>query len=175
MKEVFLIQARYIKETDLTVYSILDKLSNDEREAERGSYYGSLSGLARHILGGTLYFHSLFKAALGDSAAVKALSYTPVYPPEGGLTEAQWKDLKSLFETAGEATIQFVSTLKDEELKAPVPVEWYGGNPASVPLYFMLNNLLVHGTHHRGQISQILDELKVDNDYSGVNVGFLPG
>jgi uncharacterized damage-inducible protein DinB len=38
----------------------------------------------------------------------------------------------------------------------------------------MLYNLTAHGTHHRGQISQILDELKIDNDYSGINVQFLP-
>jgi uncharacterized damage-inducible protein DinB len=37
----------------------------------------------------------------------------------------------------------------------------------------MLHNLGAHGTHHRGQISQILDELKIDNDYSGINVRFL--
>jgi uncharacterized damage-inducible protein DinB len=37
----------------------------------------------------------------------------------------------------------------------------------------MLHNLSAHGTHHRGQISQILDELKIDNDYSGLNVQFV--
>jgi uncharacterized damage-inducible protein DinB len=38
----------------------------------------------------------------------------------------------------------------------------------------MLQQIVVHGTHHRGQISQILDSLKIDNDYSGINVRFLP-
>jgi uncharacterized damage-inducible protein DinB len=174
MKDIFLVQARYMQEADRKVYGLLDSLSNEEREAERGSYYGSLSALARHILGGTIYFHSMFKAALGENpAAVRALSYPAAALPEGRLTEARWKDLESLFEAANAGTIQFVSALKDTELNAPVPVEWYGGNPAAVPLYFMFNNLFAHGTHHRGQISQILDELKVDNDYSGINAAFL--
>jgi uncharacterized damage-inducible protein DinB len=43
-----------------------------------------------------------------------------------------------------------------------------------VPAFFLLNNLVAHGTHHRGQVSQILDELKIENDYSDVNVTFLP-
>jgi uncharacterized damage-inducible protein DinB len=174
MKGILLIQAGYMQDADRKVYSLLSTLSNEEREAERGSYYGSLSGLARHILGGTLYFHSMFKAALKENpAAIKALSYPAAALPEGRLTEAQWKNLESLFESGNGATVQFVSALKDTELNAPVPVEWYGGKPAEVPLYFMFNNLFVHGTHHRGQISQILDELKVDNDYSGIDVAFL--
>jgi uncharacterized damage-inducible protein DinB len=41
-------------------------------------------------------------------------------------------------------------------------------------LSFMISQLVVHGTHHRGQISQILDELKIDSDFSGINAAFLP-
>jgi uncharacterized damage-inducible protein DinB len=174
MKNVLLIQAKYMQEADREVYALLDALSNEQREAERGSYYGRLSGLARHILGGTLFFHSLFKSALGDSPAAKILSCPPVSVPKDALTEDQWKALGPVFETADSATVDFVAALGDAELTAPVRVEWYGGNPASVPLYFMFTNLAAHGIHHRGQISQILDEMKVDNDYSGINAAFLP-
>jgi uncharacterized damage-inducible protein DinB len=38
----------------------------------------------------------------------------------------------------------------------------------------MFSQLIAHGTHHRGQISQVLDELGIDNNYSGINVAFLP-
>jgi uncharacterized damage-inducible protein DinB len=174
MKDVLLIQAKYMREADQEVYALLDALSNEQREAERGSYYGSLSGLARHILGGTVFFHSLFKAALGDSPAAKVLSCPPVSIPKDTLTADQWKALGPAFNTVDAATVDFIAALGDAELTAPVRVEWYGGNPASVPLYFMFTYLAAHGTHHRGQISQILDEMKVDNDYSGINVAFLP-
>ncbi|MDR2159152.1 MAG: damage-inducible protein DinB [Treponema sp.] len=177
MKDVLLIQAKYMQEADREVYALLDALSNEQREAERGSYYGSLSGLARHILGGTVFFHSLFKTALENfpgSSAAKVLSCPPVSVPKDTLTAEQWKALGSAFETADSATVDFAAALEDAELTAPVKVDWYGGNPASVPLYFMFTNLAAHGIHHRGQISQILDEMKVDNDYSGINAAFLP-
>jgi uncharacterized damage-inducible protein DinB len=175
MKDILLIQAKYMREADHKVYTLLDALSNEQREAERGSYYGSLSGLMRHILGGTVFFHGLFRSALGDSPAAKVLSRPPVSVPEDTLTADQWKSLGAVFEAADSATVDFVAALGDTELAAPVKVDWYGGNPASVPLYFMFANLTAHGTHHRGQISQILDEMKVDNDYSGINAAFLSG
>jgi uncharacterized damage-inducible protein DinB len=175
MKAWFVTFAEYMNEADRSVYTILDGLSNDEREAERGSYYGSLSSLFLHVLGGTLYFHFLFKSALGEgSAAAKALDYPEISLPKGKLSEAQWKSLEPCLRTANEVTLKFIRSLTDEELKAPVKLDWYGGNPPSVPVFFMLQQLTAHGIHHRGQISQILDELKVDNDYSGINVAFLP-
>ena len=176
MKDILLIQAKYMREADREVCALLDALSNEEREAERGSYYGSLSGLARHILGGTVFFHGLFRTALEgfpDSPSVKALACPPVTIPKDTLTADQWKELAASFEAVDSATVDFIAAAGDAELTAPVKVEWYGGNPASVPLYFMFTNLAAHGTHHRGQISQILDEMKVDNDYSGINAAFL--
>ncbi|MDR1904540.1 MAG: DUF664 domain-containing protein [Treponema sp.] len=176
MKDEFLIFAKYNQEANKAVLSILDKLSNEEREEDRGSYYGSLSGLIRHAAGGTGFFLSMFKAPLQANAdAQKAIALVEgLSPPKDKLTEEQWKSLYKLFETADKAFVDFVSSLSEADLKAPIPINWYGGNPAEVPLSFMLQNLIVHGTHHRGQISQILDSLKIDNDYSGINAAFLP-
>ena len=176
MKEIIGIQVRYNQENDKTIYSILSGLSNDVREKERGSYYGSVSALFRHVLGGTSYFLGLFKASLPhNAAALKAIApLEGLAIPDGALSEAQWKSLDAARETVDAALVNLVSALSDSDLKAPVHIEWYQGKPASVPLYFMLQQLHVHNTHHRGQISQILDELKVNNDYSAINVALLP-
>ncbi|MDP3176465.1 MAG: hypothetical protein Q8M76_01090 [Spirochaetaceae bacterium] len=42
------------------------------REEDRKSYYKSLSGLARHVLDGTLYFHGLFRASFPEAAIAVA-------------------------------------------------------------------------------------------------------
>ena len=69
--------------------------------------------------------------------------------------------------------IALAEALSEADLRQPIKIDWYGGNPDSVPLSFMLSQLLVHNTHHRGQISQILDSLKIDNDFSGIDAAFL--
>lgn len=176
MKKVFVNFVRYNEEADRAILAIADKLSNDEREKDRGSYYGSLSRLVRHVLGGTVFLGGMLKAAVpGNAAAQQALSplegITADY--DGVLSEAQWKELAVHFAAADKALIDFVSALSGNDFEAPVKLDWYGGKPASVPLYFMLQQITAHNTHHRGQISQILDELKIDNNYSGINVQFL--
>jgi uncharacterized damage-inducible protein DinB len=172
----YVIFAKQNAEANGKLIAILEKLSNDEREKERGSYYGSLSGLVRHILGGTCFFGSLFaKTLAGNAAASKALAGLAAIPrpPEDVLTGDQWKDVVAAIDTADKALVALTEALQDSDLEAPVELNWYGGNPPSVPLAFMLQQLVSHGIHHRGQASQILDELKIDNDYSGINVTFL--
>jgi uncharacterized damage-inducible protein DinB len=176
MKEIFEMYTKYNQAGNKEIYGILDKLSNDQREQDRGSYYGSLSALFRHVLGGTWFFLGLYKGVLGgNAAALKALAPLEGFSlPEGTLTEAQWKGLGAALDTVDAVYVNLAAALNDADLKLPLKTEWYGGNPAEVPLSFMLHQLVVHNTHHRGQISQILDSLKIDNDYSGIDVQFLP-
>jgi uncharacterized damage-inducible protein DinB len=175
MKRVFLAFARHNEEANKTITEILNGLSNDDREKDHQSYYGSLSGLYQHLLMGTSFFLGLYKEAVPDNAgAQKALEpLAKVEQFKGKLTGEQWKKVVSCLKIADKALVEFVSALKEKDYEAPVKLTWYNGNPPSVPLYFMFQQLTAHNIHHRGQISQILDSLKVDNNYSGINVQFL--
>jgi uncharacterized damage-inducible protein DinB len=175
MKKIFLAFAKANEESNKTIVGILDKLSNDDREKERKSYYGSLSGLFRHNIGGTVYFLSTIKEAVpGNAEANKSLAPLAKYADiKGKLAEEQWKKVATMCKTADKALVQFISSLKDDDFEAPVKIDWYKGKPPTVPLWFMLEQLTAHNAHHRGQISQILDSLKIENDYSGINVKFL--
>jgi uncharacterized damage-inducible protein DinB len=175
MKEVFLAFAKQNEDANKTIAGILDKLANEEREKNRKSFYGSLSGLFSHNVGATGFFLSLFKDAVSDNAeALKALKpLAKIEELKGKLSEDQWKKLLSYGKIADKALVDFVSALKDSDFEAQIKLQWYKGKPPSVPLRFMLQQLTLHNTHHRGQISQILDSLKIDNDYSGISIKFL--
>jgi len=175
MKKVFLSFAKQNQEANKTAAGILEKLSNDDREKNRKSYYNSLSGLFRHNTGAAVFFLNMIKDSVSaNAAAQKALKPLAKYQDlKGKLTEEQWKQALSLSNTADKALIDFVNALEDNDFEAPVKIDWYKGKPSSVPLYFMLEQLTSHNIHHRGQMSQIFDSLKIENDYSGINVKFL--
>ncbi|MDR2767445.1 MAG: DUF664 domain-containing protein [Treponema sp.] len=174
MKEIFVMYAKYNQAGNKTIYDILDGFSSEDREKDRGSYYKSLSGLLRHIFGGTCFFLGMFKAVVAqNAAALKALAALDGVTRAGdaAMSEGEWKAFKGSLETADAAFVNFAEALSDADLDLPLKIEWYGGNP---PLSFMLHQLVVHNTHHRGQMSQIFDSLKIDNDYSGISAAFLP-
>jgi uncharacterized damage-inducible protein DinB len=168
--DIFVIEAKYNRDANKAVFDILDKMSHADREKDRGSYYGSLSGLFRHVWGGTGFFMGqLFKGLLPNNAQAQAAIAKlapPRAPLEGALTEAQWARLVADSTAADDAFVQFTQALSEADLDTPV--KWFSDTPPTVPLHFMLSNLAMHNTHHRGQISQVLDELKIDNDYSGI-------
>jgi uncharacterized damage-inducible protein DinB len=170
---IFLTFAKYNQEANKKILELLAGLSNEDREKDRGSFYNSLSGLVRHVGGGTLFFAGLFRGALGAAPAAKALAaLEKISLPQGALDAAAWKQTAADLETIDRALVEFAGALTEADLAAPVKLDWYGGNPPDVPLSFMFLQLTAHNTHHRGQVSQIFDELKIDNDYSGINVAF---
>ena len=171
MKETVM-YAKYNQAGNRAVFSILSEMSGEDREKDRGSYYGSLSELFRHIMGGTLYFLGVYKSALKNKeAALKALApLDGLSVPEGKIDDSQWKGLKGTLDLIDAAYVAMAETLDDADMALPVKIDWYRGNPPEVSLFFMLHQLVVHNTHHRGQISQILDSMKIDNDYSGIDL-----
>jgi uncharacterized damage-inducible protein DinB len=172
MNNTITVFAAYNQAANAAVLALLNTLSADEREKDRGSYFKSLSGLMQHIGGATAVFCGMFKTALANTAAAKALE--PVLDikfPEGTLSEAQWKQLASDVATADKSLLDFCTALSAADLDTPVA--YFTGNPPTVPLSFMLTKLAVHNTHHRGQVSQILDELKIDHDFSGISAAFI--
>jgi uncharacterized damage-inducible protein DinB len=174
MKSILLMYARDTQRADAAVTALLDGLSVEARNENRKSYYKTLSGLAVHALGGTPYFHGMFRAAVpGAAAALKATEGLSM-PSGDTLDAAQWRQLKENAAVADQATVDFIAALDEADFSRPVKLDWFGGNPDSVPLYYLLGSAYTHGVHHRGQISQILDEMGIEHDFSGLDPRSLP-
>ena len=175
MKNIFLTFAKQNQEAGKTIAGILSKMSNEDREKDRKSYYKSLSGIFRHNTGAAVYFLTLMKDAAADNAAAqKALQpLAKCKEFSGKLTEEQWKQAVSFSKIADKAVIDFIDALEDKDFASPVTIDWYKGKPPCAPLMFMMQQLVSHNIHHRGQISQILDSLKIENDFSGINIKFI--
>lgn len=161
--------AAYTKKANDAVFELLSGLDNEVLNADRKSYYGSLSGLALHIVGATLYFHGLYRQAPAALALLSGSRNLSV-PEKGPLSQDGWLALRSACRIADDATVTLAETADETLLAYPVAVDWYGGDPATVPLGFLVHQLYVHGTHHRGQVSQVLDELGVEHDFSGIDL-----
>jgi uncharacterized damage-inducible protein DinB len=172
MKDLLLIYMKYTQKSNSAVINILDGISEDARNENRKSYYKSLSGLASHNLGSILFCHSIFRTAMPASKKLKATEGFNILE-RNSLSAAEWSELKKIAGIADQTTVDFVDSLTESDLIHPIKIDWFGGNPEAVPLYYLLSTFVTHGIHHRGQISQILDEIGIDNDFSGIDVRLL--
>jgi uncharacterized damage-inducible protein DinB len=176
LRETFIYFAKANADSNAAVISLLNNCTNDDREKARGSYYKNLSGLFRHIFGGTYFLLSLLKDAVSQNkAASTALSNLLALPmmSEGALTESQWKDTVKMMQAADKAYIELAEALGESDFSLMAETPIFTGKPDKYPAAFILQQLTLHNTHHRGQISQILDEMKIDHNYSGINAAVL--
>lgn len=172
MKSLLLMYARYSKRADESVAALFDSLDQKTLNEPGKAYHGSLIGLYRHIADGAAYFQGLIRASIPQ--AVQALEPAPELKlGEGPLGSEERKALTASLSRANQALIDFITALSEDDFSLPVNLDWYPARK-SVPLHFILNQLFVHGIHHRGQISQLLDELKVEHDFSGIDLEYLP-
>jgi uncharacterized damage-inducible protein DinB len=171
MQELFLMYARYSQRANTSVLELVKGLPLDIRNQPDRGYYGSLNEMIAHILGGTLYFLRLFSMGITTHRDIfETVSGCAV--PKGKLDDAGFADMTETFAAADQAVVSLVTQLAPSELSTPIPLDWYPDR-STVPFYFLFNQLIVHGIHHRGQISQVLDELKVEHDFSGIDLAFL--
>lgn len=174
MKDLLLMYAKYTQRANASVIALLDGLSEEARNENRKSYYKSLSGLAGHTFGVAPFFHGLLRTAVpAASSALKATEGLKA-PKGDSLNAEQWSELKKISTVADQATVDFIAGLAESDFVTPVKVTWFGGNPDAVPLHYLLSTVITHDIHHRGQISQILDEMGIEHYFSGLDVGFLP-
>jgi uncharacterized damage-inducible protein DinB len=64
--------------------------------------------------------------------------------------------------------LQFIEELDENKLKSAFKYKNFKGEDMEGTLWKILLQWFNHQTHHRGQISVLLDMLGVDNDYSSM-------
>jgi uncharacterized damage-inducible protein DinB len=174
MKDLLLMYAKYAQRVNASVIALLDGLSEEARNEGRKSYYKSLSGLACHTFGVAPFFHGILRKAVPEASS--ALQATEGLKATKGdcLSAEQWPELKKVAAVADQATVDFIAGLDESDFVRPIKIAWFGGNPDAVPLHYLLSTSFMHGIHHCGQISQVLDEMGIEHNFSGLDVGFLP-
>ena len=161
MNEYLSVSARYNRGANRKLVAALATMASTDPAAfdqDRGSYYKSLHGLFNHVVGGEIYLLKLIAKTLPDHHALAfpelAVPMAPGVPAFPDFPEAA-KALEAL-DTAYIA----LATESDEVLATMIAV-----HDATRRLGDLLVSAMAHAAHHRGQVSQVLDELKIDNDF----------
>lgn len=141
-------QAMFNQKGDALTTKLLASLSKEELTKERGSYFKNLESLYSHLVGGEILLVNTIAAVL------------PRFKIEAGeVGEFEFSVASKKSEAIASLIVKLAKEVTAEELE--VNVDFYG---YQVPVGTMFIKIFTHSSHHRGQISQILDEMKIEHD-----------
>lgn len=160
--------ARYNKVVNTQLYDLLDSCEADLITKDTGSYFGSILGLLNHLLLSDLGWLSAYRDGNHDLPVLASPVLDFDHP---GWKNSLYDNLAELRNHRNKTDLLFQSLVDEtpEELfDGVIEVTRSNGKTRSFPFGKVLMHLFNHQTHHRGAISQILDQEGVENDYSNL-------
>lgn len=130
------------------LYGAADTLSDDDRRADKGAFFGSIHATLSHLLWGDLRWMNRF-------ADVAPPTQTSI--PASVDECDDWAEMKTRRVAADQAIIEWAAGLSSEGLAGNLT--WYSGaagRDETKPLAMLVTHFFNHQTHHRGQIHCLL-------------------
>jgi uncharacterized damage-inducible protein DinB len=139
--------ARYNRWQNENLYGAADRLSETERQRERGAFFGSIEKTLNHLLWGDQRWMSRFTDVPGPKAGI----------PDSVSFYGDWTNLKS--ERVGfDRKILAWADIVDDAWLAEDQTYYSGATKRewTRPRWLLVTHMFNHQTHHRGQVHCML-------------------
>ncbi|WP_353154371.1 DinB family protein [Herminiimonas fonticola] len=148
--------ARYNRWMNGKVYAASEQLSDTERKADRGAFFKSVHSTLNHLLWGDAMWLGRFTKG---TVLERAMPTTP-----GNVdVHAEWDALKAARIALDEELVVWAASLDATWLAGDF--SWYSGMTKSTrsgPAWQSVTHMFNHQTHHRGQVTTLLSQQKID-------------
>jgi len=162
LKSNFELMADYNQWMNERTYEAVSTLSASERTENRGAFFGSIMGTLNHILVGDTIWLKRFS---GHPAKLEALDYVrSLQAPKalGSILYAEFDDLREARIKMDRTIQEFSHELTDEVLLSSLSYSNTKGEPFTKNWGHLIQHFFNHQTHHRGQVSTLLNQANVD-------------
>ncbi len=160
--------ARYNRVANESLIDHIASLPPSEMSKPRGSYFGSIQGLLDHVIMCDINWLRRFRILF---AADEALNRPRLAPPGSDWTNYEFPLFEEFRRERAAVDAIFVDWIAAADTARFGEVLAYSDSHGQSQRYYLreaLDHVFNHQTHHRGQISQILDELGIQHDYSNL-------
>jgi uncharacterized damage-inducible protein DinB len=168
MMDAIRLYAKYNEHADSLLFDLLDRHDETMIVRPEGAYFVSILGLLNHILLANLNWMARFRDG-GIPAGVLSdprlqfdhPGWTNNLYDRYGPTRARQRQLDDLM-------IAFAAEMDEPMSRQEFPFTTSHGEHHCLRVGEVLLHVFNHATHHRGQISQILDVQGVEHDFSNL-------
>jgi uncharacterized damage-inducible protein DinB len=169
MKDLLIAFAAYNRDANAALRAILGKTPASVLGEDQGVYYKTILGTFEHVVGAEVNWLKRF----GGYFEYPSLAKSPLIAADIAETKRRIAaDSAALFAVSAEADelfVAFASELKESQFGVRVGYKNAKGEEVERVYWNCIFHILNHGTHHRGEISALLDRKGVENDVSGFN------
>jgi uncharacterized damage-inducible protein DinB len=169
MKTIFQAFAKYNGSVNQSVLGLLKPLKKEQIMMETKAYYPSIFETLLHNMIADLNWLKRYRDVFKEN---KALSNSKLVSlEEKSLRKEFESDYTKLYQyrkQADDVIVQFVNEMDESKLNSVIKYKNYKGEDVEKELWKTLLHWFNHQTHHRGQISVLLDLLGIDHDYSSM-------
>ncbi len=152
----------YNRRMNHQVYNASLHLKKDELEKNSGAFFGSVIGTLNHILVGDLLWLSRFK---NHSDKYLSLNVIDKYPKPKGLDEKLYSDFAELYRVRkemDEVICKWVEETEESDFENSLLYRNSKNITSSRNFGELVFHLFNHQTHHRGQVSTLLNQYGYD-------------
>jgi uncharacterized damage-inducible protein DinB len=155
--------AVYTQGVNDKLHVLLKGLGPQAYAQERNTFFKSLQGLHLHLVQSTKSLQANIRTASGGKYLVSPLTEAAFEVNPGSLDEAcrLQAEYDALF-----LAFSRVFDGNDAALRGSRTLR--SGKVIELSVADLLTQYMVHTAHHRGQVSQLLDELGVDHDFGSL-------
>ena len=173
MKEILAAMADYNAKAFDALDDLLAAIPAPLRSKDMGVYFKSIDGIMEHMAWAQALWLQRF-ASFGRYACLEEslLIKRPLDELKAELKGDSGRILALLRETSA-LLVGFIKELPEGELTRRVRYRTTGGDELERTFWHTIMQVLNHGTHHRGELSAILDMNGVKNDINSF-VSYMP-
>ena len=168
MKTIFQAFAKYNQSVDWSILELVEPLTEEKIMAKTKAFFPSIYETMNHNLLSDLFWLKRFGEGFKDS---KALTNEVVSLDFRGLRTELEGDYKKIFgyrKQIDEVIVHLIEELDENKINSVFKYKTFKGEDMENILWKILLQWFNHQTHHRGQISVLLDMIDVNNDYSSL-------
>jgi uncharacterized damage-inducible protein DinB len=163
MKEALMLWSKSNAVLDDKINALLAGLGEPAYTQERNTFFKSLSVLHQHILQTYKVYQSVIRTNTKQKYLVSPLTEDSFEVEPSTLAEAA--DLYRKYNTLW---TEFAVAVTDADLKQRFHRTMRNGKVYDLAVEELVVQYMNHTAHHRGQLSQVLDELGVEHDVGGI-------
>ncbi len=162
MKSYFELMARYNQWMNTSIFKALSSLDPDELSKDRGAFFGSIIGTLNHGLVGDTIWLKRFTAHPANFSALKALNELALPATLSELIYSDIVQLKTAREKMDSVIVRFAEEAFEEDFNDNLTYTNTQGKAFKKHFGSLVQHLFNHQTHHRGQVSTLLNQQGID-------------